>query len=153
MLVSPNLPGYTLILAAKYLPMHRIFVETTKQFETRGICGVEADHITDQAKSSRESDSTDDLSAAIEKGRQAAELFDLKLREQENREREEQRTSGDTALRFPRIEEFSYDGLSRETLIRSLRDQLERLATFERVVLSSRAWRLIQRWRRAFGRQ
>jgi len=114
---------------------------------------VGADQITDKTKSTRASDSANELSAAINKGRQAAELFDLKLREEENREREQQRTSGDTALRYPRIEEFSYDGLSRETLIRNLRDQLERLATFERVVLSSRAWRLIQRWRRMFGRQ
>ena len=153
MLVRPISPGYTLTSDAKHLPMLCIFAETAKQFETRGFCGVGADQITDKTKSTRDSDSANELSAAINRGRQAAELFDLKLREEENREREQQRTSGDTALRYPRIEEFSYDGLSRETLIRNLRDQLERLATFERVVLSSRAWRLIQRWRRMFGRQ
>lgn len=94
----------------------------------------------------------EEAAAAIEKGRQAGELFDLKLRQTEAKEREAKRTSRDTALRLPRIEELSYDGLSRESLIRDLRDQVERLATFERVVLSSRSWRLIQSFRRMMGR-
>ncbi|MEJ2084354.1 MAG: hypothetical protein P8Y44_01580 [Acidobacteriota bacterium] len=95
----------------------------------------------------------EDLEAAVERGRQAAELFDLKLRQREAKEREAKRTSADTVLRLPRIEELTYDGLSRESLIRDLRDQVERLATFERVVLSSRSWRLIQRFRRMMGRR
>lgn len=96
---------------------------------------------------------SDAEAAAIEKGRQAGELFDLKLRQLEAKEREAKRTSRDTALRLPRIEELSYDGLSRESLIRDLRDQIERLATFERVVLSSRSWQLIQSVRRMLGRR
>lgn len=94
----------------------------------------------------------EEAEAAVRRGRQAGELFDLKLRQTEAREREAKRTSRDTALRLPRIEELSYDGLSRESLIRDLRDQIERLATFERVVLSSRSWRLIQSFRRMMGR-
>lgn len=93
-----------------------------------------------------------DIEAAIERGRQAGELFDLKLRQKESKQREAKRTATDTVLRLPRIEELTYDGLSRESLIRDLREQVERLATFERVVLSSRSWRWIQRFRRLLGR-
>jgi hypothetical protein len=114
---------------------------------------VDMDHQNKSADLPFDSGGNDDLEAAIERGRQAGELFDMKLRHQESREREAKRTSADTALRLPRIEELSYDGLSRESLIRDLRDQIERLATFERVVLSSRAWRLIQQCRRLMGRQ
>lgn len=94
-----------------------------------------------------------DLEAAVQRGRQAAELFDLRLRQREAKERESKRTSADTVLRLPRIEELTYDGLSRESLIRDLRDQIERLATFERVVLSSRSWRWIQFCRKLMGRR
>ena len=105
------------------------------------------------ANRASDSGTADDLEEAAERGRQAGELFDLRLRQQESREREAKRTSADTALRLPRIEELSYDGLSRESLIRDLRAQVERLATFERVVLSSRAWRLIQQCRKLMGRR
>ena len=118
----------------------------------RGPRGLKADRQDSTVTQSTDS-KRDDLAAAAEKGRQAGELFDLKLRQLEAEEREAKRTSRDTALRLPRIEELSYDGLSRESLIRDLRDQIERLATFERVVLSSRAWRLIQRARRMMGRR
>ncbi len=114
---------------------------------------MNTDHQKTSTDRSLEVGAGDDLEDAIERGRRAGELFDLKLRQQESREREAKRTSTDTALRLPRIEELSYDGLSRESLIRDLRDQIERLATFERVVLSSRAWRLIQQCRKWLGRR
>ncbi len=114
---------------------------------------MEADQRKPTTENSSESLAEDDLEAAVKRGRQAGELFDLRLRQRESSDREAKRTSGDTALRMPRIEELSYDGLSRESLIRDLRDQIERLATFERVVLSSRAWRLIQRCRGWMGRR
>lgn len=114
---------------------------------------MEADQRKSPTENSSESQTEDDLVAAVKRGRQAGELFDLKLRQREATDREAKRTSGDTALRMPRIEELSYDGLSRKSLIRDLRDQIERLSTFERVVLSSRAWRLIQRCRGWMGRR
>jgi hypothetical protein len=85
------------------------------------------------------------LDEARERGRAEAEQFDAALRELESRERLERlrslaRYQGTDALR------------GRWGDLVSLQDEVQRLAAFERAVLNSRAWRLIQALRRPFGR-
>lgn len=94
---------------------------------------------------------SDDLEEARRLGRLEAESFDLKLRELEAREREE---------RLAHAALGSVDSIAAGADARKdsswavwrLEQENLRLAEFQRAVVNSRAWRVVQALRRPFGR-
>jgi hypothetical protein len=90
----------------------------------------------------------DDLALARRAGRLAAETFDARLREVEEREREEL-----IRRRYWSAGETYHSGLtsSPHSLWR-LQQDVTRLASFHQAVLRSRAWRVVQWARRLVGR-
>lgn len=74
-----------------------------------------------------------------------AELADLKLRLTESHEREQR------LIQVSKELEETLEGAPKRE--HELRRDLERLAAFNRGVEQSRAWKLIQRVRRLFGRE
>ena len=82
---------------------------------------------------------------AASTGAAEAEAEDLKLRLRESQEREQRLIE-----RVFEAEERYYDGLATE---HELRIQISRYAEFNRAVLRSRPWRLIQFLRRLVGRE
>ncbi|HEX7183748.1 MAG TPA: hypothetical protein VF756_18085 [Thermoanaerobaculia bacterium] len=84
-------------------------------------------------------------------GRTEAEVFDLRLRAAEMRERED---------RFVRLLAERSDlsavgtpaGRGDAALLERLQREIDLLAAFHRAVLRSRGWRLLQAIRRIFGR-
>jgi len=90
----------------------------------------------------------DELALARQAGRLEAEVFDRRLREVEQREREER--LGLLAL------ETGEENLERAHpapgSIQRLEQDVARLAAFHQAVLRSRAWRLVQWARRPLGR-
>ena len=94
---------------------------------------------------------TDDLEESRRLGRLEAESFDRKLRELEAREREERfahaalGSDGSIAIGADAAKDSSW------TVWRLEQENL-RLAEFQRAVVNSRAWRVVQALRRPFGR-
>jgi hypothetical protein len=91
--------------------------------------------------------------AAAARGRLRAKAFDAALREVERREREERLerlawSAPDEILAPLPTAPDSHHG---ET-IRRLQSELDRFSRFHDAVLASRPWRLIQLFRRLFGR-
>jgi hypothetical protein len=85
------------------------------------------------------------ISQARQLGEAQAELADLRLRLQESLAREQA-----LLQRTLEAEEHLEDALGTE---HDLRSQIERYARFHRDISHSRAWRMIQRVRRVFGRE
>jgi hypothetical protein len=94
---------------------------------------------------------SDGLAEARRLGCLEAESYDLTLREREGREREErlvQLASGADApwdSAAPAVHDSS-------STVWRLQQENQRLAEFQRAVVNSRAWRLVQSLRRLFGR-
>jgi hypothetical protein len=83
---------------------------------------------------------------ARELGRQEGELFDLRLREQETRQRERRLTE---MLWVPG---GSPSSRHNEAEIARLRGQIDELSDYHKAVEKSAAWRAIQSLRGLFGR-
>jgi predicted acyl esterase len=90
----------------------------------------------------------DRLADARLRGRREAEDFDRRLRQEENREREERLAALELAARD---EDEELEHVSPAEVWR-LRQEVERLTGFQRAVLGSRSWSVLQRLRRLVGR-
>lgn len=90
----------------------------------------------------------DRLADARLRGRREAEELDLRLRQEENREREERLAALELAARD---EDEELARVSPAEVWR-LRQEVERLTEFQRAVLGSRSWSVLQRLRRLVGR-
>ena len=91
----------------------------------------------------------DTLAAARLRGQREAEAFDLRLREEETREREERLAALDRAAGG--AEDHEAERVSPGEVWR-LRQEVKQLTEFRRAVLGSRSWSVIQRLRRLVGR-
>ena len=89
------------------------------------------------------------LADARLRGRREAEAFDLRLREEETREREGRLAALDLAAGGE--EDHEAESVSPGEVWR-LRQEVKQLTEFRRAVLSSRSWRVLQRLRRLIGR-
>jgi hypothetical protein len=92
-----------------------------------------------------------DLAEARRSGRADGEAFSLALREHELRERQERLTR----LAWGAEGEAAFSAAEPPPsgpAVMRLEHDMERLAAFHQAVLKSRAWRLVQRLRRPFGR-
>ena len=90
----------------------------------------------------------DTLADARLRGRREAEALDLRLREEETREREERLAALELAAGG---EEDEMERVSPAEVWR-LRQEVKQLTEFRRAVLGSRPWRVLQRLRRLVGR-
>ncbi len=94
---------------------------------------------------------SDETIQAKHLGRTEAEAFDLRLRAIESRERED-RLARLVAERSDLSAVGTPAGHSDTAAIERLRREVDQLATFQRLVMRSRGWRLVQTVRRLFGR-
>jgi hypothetical protein len=92
-------------------------------------------------------DDIDDLAAARQSGRLAAERLDRELRAVEERERRRWRLE-----RLPEPRAPAAFAPASPAEVERWRREVEELAAFRAAVLGSRAWRVIQLLRRLIGR-
>lgn len=94
---------------------------------------------------------TNDLDEARRLGRLEAESLDLRLRELEAREREER--LGHAAFGSDESVATGADPAKDSSwTVWRLQQENQRLAEFQRAVVNSKAWRVVQALRRPFGR-
>jgi hypothetical protein len=92
-----------------------------------------------------------DIAEAQRSGRRDGEAFSLALKEHELQERQERLTR----LAWGAEGEAAFSAAEPQpagTAVLRLEHDMEQLAAFHQAVLESRAWRLVQRLRRPFGR-